>query len=66
MRAPCVRCGHLLLTDEDMRVTVTFNADELVTLSDLTFAARNDNLRNRLLCALGLIDPAREKLEREA
>jgi hypothetical protein len=54
MRAPCVRCGLLLHTGEG-RVTVSFQAAEL---AELAAATSDRNVRERLLCALGLIDDA--------
>lgn len=59
-RAPCVRCGMLLHTGEG-RVLVAFTPDELETLA---LASPDPNVAERLLCALGLIDAARERKAR--
>jgi len=58
MRAPCVRCGMLLHTGEG-KVTVSFSVAEL---AELACATSDDAVRERLLCALGLLD---QPLERE-
>lgn len=56
-RSPCVRCGVLLHTGEG-RVTVSFSADDLASLAiDTT----DPKLAERLACALGVIDPERER-----
>jgi hypothetical protein len=59
--APCVRCGMLLHTGEG-RVTVSLLPDELY---ELACATRDTRLRERLLCALGLIDEAKERDARD-
>lgn len=51
-RSPCVRCGMPLHTGEG-RVTVSFTPSEL---ADLAAAATDRSVRERLLCALGLVD----------
>lgn len=62
MRSPCVRCGALLHTGEG-RVVVAFSADEL---EDLVCAAPDPRVARRLACALGLLDPDRERAVLEA
>lgn len=57
VRAPCVRCGHLLHTGEG-RVTVSFSVDEL---AELACATGDRGVQSRLLCAIGLLDPDLEK-----
>lgn len=52
MRAPCVKCGRLLHTGEG-RVLVSFQVDEL---SELAVATSDPAVRERLLCALSLLD----------
>lgn len=56
-RAPCSRCGTILHTGEG-RVTVTFSLDDLEALA---WAAADYNVRQRLLCAIGLLDVERER-----
>ena len=56
-RSPCVRCGMILHTGEG-RVTVAFTPDEL---AELACAAPDARVRERLLCALGLLDADRER-----
>lgn len=60
-RSPCARCGILLHTGEG-RVTVSFTADEL---EELIIDSLKTKLRERLFCALGTIDPERERALRE-
>jgi hypothetical protein len=51
MRAPCVRCGHLLHTGEGR--IVSFTVDELEQMvADTT----DQNVARRLICAIGLLD----------
>lgn len=54
---PCVRCGHILHTGEG-KITVSFSTHELAELIESTTDLK---VRARLLCALGLLDPEREK-----
>jgi hypothetical protein len=61
-RAPCVRCGMLLHTGEG-RVIVSFQADEL---ADLAVSAADKRVRERLLCALGILDEDAEDATRGA
>ncbi len=56
-RAPCVRCGHILHTGEG-RVTVSFTVDELAALVEV---CASGSLRARMICAIGLLDPALER-----
>ena len=58
-RAPCVRCGMLLHTGEG-RVTVAFSPAELADLA----CAAGGRVRERLLCALGLLDAELERAVR--
>ncbi len=59
-RSPCVRCGLLLHTGEG-RVLVAFSVAEL---SELAVGAADKNVRERLLCALGLLDQDEERMAR--
>lgn len=61
VRAPCVRCGMMLHTGEG-RVTISFTVAEL---DEMVFEISNMLVRERLLCAIGLLDEAREKLLRQ-
>jgi hypothetical protein len=54
---PCVRCGHILHTGE-AKVSVALSTDELAELIETTLNLRT---RARLLCALGLLDPEKER-----
>lgn len=56
-RKPCTRCGRHLHTGEG-KVMVSFLAEEL---EELAWATGDESVSNRLLCALGLLDPFREK-----
>ncbi len=57
VRAPCVRCGSPLHTGEG-RIVVSFTLDEL---EELAWAAVDRKGRQRLLCAIGLLDVERER-----
>ena len=59
-RSPCVRCGLLLHTGEG-RVTVSFTPDEM---AELAAATGDANVRERLLCAVALLDPEIETTTR--
>lgn len=63
MRSPCVRCGMPLLVGEGIQVTVTFTPDELAQAAVEVSDAR---VEERLLCALGLVDPQLERETRAA
>lgn len=56
MRAPCVRCGHILHTGEG-RVTVSFTVSEL---EELALSTSDPSVRRRLICAIGLLDSVRQ------
>ncbi len=56
-RSPCVRCGNLLHTGEG-KVTVSFSLDELESIATETL---DPAIRRRVLCAIGLLDEARER-----
>lgn len=60
MRSPCLRCGTTLHTGE-AKVLMGFSADEL---AQMVHEVSDDRVRQRLLCALGTIDPERERAER--
>ncbi len=61
-RAPCVKCGMILHTGEG-RVTISFRVNEL---SELALATSDKNVRDRLLCAIGMLDPVEQQLTYEA
>ncbi len=61
-RAPCVKCGMILHTGEG-RVIVSFRVSEL---SELALATSDRNVRDRLLCAIGMLDPVEQQLTYEA
>ena len=58
-RAPCVKCGRILHTGEG-RVLTSFTADELFQMIP---EVSNDSVRERLRCALSLLN---EKMANEA
>lgn len=58
MRAPCMRCGHILHTGEG-KVTVSMTVTEL---EDLIINTTDLDLRKRLLCAIGLLDAQKERI----
>lgn len=60
VRAPCVKCGALLHTGEG-RVIVSFTVDEM---DELAAQTTNGAVRDRLLCAIGLLDSERERTAR--
>ncbi len=62
MRTPCAKCGAILHTGEG-RVTVSFTVDEL---EELVAATGSALMADRLACAIGLLDEARERQAREA
>jgi hypothetical protein len=57
MRSPCVRCG-LLLDATAEKVLVGLTPDEL---AELACGTGDPRVRERLLCALGLLDAQRER-----
>lgn len=57
MRSPCVRCGMLLHTGEG-KVIVSFTVEEL---TELACATNSTQIRERLACAIGLLDPEGER-----
>ena len=64
MRSPCVRCGTPLWaasTGEGSRVTINFSAEELAQMA----VEASGPVRERLLCALGLIDTPLERTVRD-
>lgn len=63
MRAPCVRCGNPFQVPGEGRVavTVTFTPTELEVLA---ITSIDVNVRERLLCAIGLLDAKREAMVR--
>lgn len=58
MRSPCVRCGMPLCVGEGYRVTVNFDPEEL---AQAAVEVSNPAVRERLLCALGLLDAGKER-----
>lgn len=59
-RAPCVRCGLRLFIGEP-RALVSFTEAEL---EELAFATSDPSVADRLLCALGILNPERERKAR--
>lgn len=57
MRAPCVRCGNSLALDIP-RVSMQFSPEELAQLARDTLDV---NVRDRALCALGMVDQVLER-----
>lgn len=56
-QAPCVRCGRLLHTGEG-RILVAFTPDELDIIA---ISVPNAAIAARAICAMGIIDPERER-----
>lgn len=55
-RAPCLRCGTVLVLEEP-RVSMWFSPAEL---AQLAIDTTNPKVRDRALCAMGMIDHALE------
>ena len=53
-----MRCGHILHTGEG-KVTVSLTVEEL---EELITNTTNLDVRARLLCAIGLLDPVKERI----
>jgi len=58
---PCARCGRIVHTGE-AKIAVPMQVSEA---AELAYATNDDKMRERLLCAIGLLDPGLEKQVRD-